>query len=313
MSGANVFEREKRNPIVTPDAVDDARSIFNSAVIRFEDAYAGVFRVDSDRWLSQLHVGHSKDGLQWEIDRDPISMTPEDPHTESGPRLNTSPYDPRVTEIDGIFYVTFCNYPGGGGFPAIGLATTKDFQNFRLIHDVILPYNRNAVLFPRKIGGKYAMLHRPSDPGHTAFGDVFYAQSPDLTHWGQHRFVFGPTQAWQSTKVGPGPVPIEIDDGWLLLYHGVKTTCSGYIYCVGGAILDLEEPWRVRHRTKRYLLAPTEPYERIGDVPNVVFPCAAIVDEATGRLAMYYGGADTCVAVAYAQMDELIEFIRKDG
>ncbi|MDH4179001.1 MAG: glycosidase, partial [Armatimonadota bacterium] len=99
-------------------------------------------------------------------------------------------------------------------------------------------------------------------------------------------------------------------DGWLMIYHGVKFTCSGYIYSAGAALLDLDEPWKVRRRTRRYLLAPTEPYERVGDVPNVVFPIATLLDDATGRLALYYGCADTCIGVAYAQLEAVIAFIK---
>ena len=143
-------------------------------------------------------------------------------------------------------------------------------------------------------------------------GDIYYATSPDLVHWGRHRFVFGPRGGWQSTKVGAGPAPIETDEGWLLIYHGVRTSCSGYVYSVGAAILDLEKPWHVRYRTRSYLLAPTEPYERVGDVPSVVFPCAAIIDE-NKRVTLYYGAADTVLAVAYANLDDIIAFTKENS
>ena len=309
---SGVFARDPNNPIITADTLHDGHSVLNSAVIKTEAGYAGIFRVDNRKWYSELRTGTSVDGIHWAIADEPVRFTAGHPV----PHLNrpeNSPYDPRITTIDGVHYVTFCHYPTDGGAPAIGLAKTTDFAAFELLEDVVLPYNRNAVLFPRKLNGQYAMLHRPSDTGHTPFGDIFYAESPDLIHWGRHRFVFGPASAWQSTKVGPGPTPIETDEGWLLLYHGVKTTCSGFIYCAGGALLDLNEPWRVRYRAKRYLLAPTELYERVGDVPNVIFPCGAVVDAATGRLSMYYGCADTCVGVAHAQLDEVIAFIRENA
>ena len=121
---------------------------------------------------------------------------------------------------------------------------------------------------------KYAMLSRPSDNGHTPFGDIFYSESPDMTHWGRHRFVMGKAGGWQSTKIGAGPTPIETSEGWLLIYHGVLTSCNGFVYSFGAALLDLDQPWRVMYRTEPYLLAPQAPYERVGDVPNVAFPCA---------------------------------------
>jgi beta-1,4-mannooligosaccharide/beta-1,4-mannosyl-N-acetylglucosamine phosphorylase len=117
-----------------------------------------------------------------------------------------------------------------------------------------------------------------------------------------------PRSGWQSTKVGPGPAPIETAEGWLLIYHGVWTSCNGYLYYAGGALLDLEQPWKVLYRTQDYLLAPTETYERVGDVPNVVFPSAAIVDGE--HLRLYYGCADTCVSVAEAEIPEIIDFIK---
>jgi beta-1,4-mannooligosaccharide/beta-1,4-mannosyl-N-acetylglucosamine phosphorylase len=127
-------------------------------------------------------------------------------------------------------------------------------------------------------------------------------------HWGRHRFVFGPLDGWQSLKVGPGPHPIETDEGWLLIYHGVWQSCNGYLYYVGGALLDLDEPWRVLHRTKDYLLAPTELYERVGDVPNVCFPSSAVVEG--DDLRLYYGCADTCISMAEAKLSNVVGFVK---
>src|SRR5690606_36173450 len=114
-------------------------------------------------------------------------------------------------------------------------------------------------------------------------------------------------------KIGAGPVPIETREGWLLIYHGVLTSCNGFVYSMGAALLDLDEPWKVRHRTGPYLLSPPKDYECVGDVPNVVFPCAALCDAATGRLAIYYGAADTVTALAFAYVDELIAFVKENS
>jgi beta-1,4-mannooligosaccharide/beta-1,4-mannosyl-N-acetylglucosamine phosphorylase len=129
-----------------------------------------------------------------------------------------------------------------------------------------------------------------------------------MEHWGRHRFVMGTRGGWESTKIGAGPCPIETDRGWLLLYHGVITSCNGFIYSVGAVLLDLDEPWKVIGRSTSYVLSPKEIYERAGDVPNVCFPCAALVDADTGRLALYYGAADTATCLAFARVDELVEF-----
>jgi beta-1,4-mannooligosaccharide/beta-1,4-mannosyl-N-acetylglucosamine phosphorylase len=195
--------------------------------------------------------------------------------------------------------------------PTIGVGYTHDFETFHQLDNAFLPFNRNGVLFPRRIDGRYAMLSRPSDTGHTPFGDIFYSESPDLAHWGRHRHVMAPVPwTWQSTKVGAGPTPIETPEGWLLIYHGVLTSCNGFVYSMGAALLDLDEPWKVIARSQDYLLSPQVPYEQVGDVPNVAFPCAALVDEDDDRLTIYYGGADTVVCMAHGRLSEVVDFVR---
>ena len=302
MANETVFKRYAGNPIITAKAVPSANGIHNSAIVPFGNGYAGVFRVDGQDMQYRLHVGKSQDGIRWDIEPAPARIQSDDPDV----KVERLSYDPRATKIEDAYYVTWCNQGDHG--PQIGLAVTKDFKTFRQMDNPLPSPNRNCVLFPRKINGKYAMYHRPSDRGHTPFGDIFYATSPDLIHWGTHRFVFGPVGGWQGTKVGPGPIPIETKDGWLLIYHGVWTSCNGFLYYAGGALLDLEKPWKVLHRTKDYLLAPTEPYERVGDVPNVIFPSSAVVNGDTLRL--YYGCADTCISMAEANLGELLAFIK---
>ena len=305
MANETVFKRLDSNPIVTAANVPRANSIHNSAVVRWNGAYAGVFRVDEIDMCYRLHTGFSRDGLDWEIDPEPLRMTSSDPAVY----VSDHSYDPRLVLLEGTHYLTWCNSAPQG--PQIGLARTDDFRTFVQMENPFQPPNRNAVLFPRTINGAYAMLHRPSDRGHTPFGDVFYSSSPDLIHWGKHRHVFGPYPGWQGTKVGPGPSPLETPEGWLLIYHGVWGSCNGFLYYAGGALLDLEEPWKVICRTRDYLLAPTMPYERVGDVPNVVFPSAMVHYPETGRVRVYYGCADTCVSAAEADLDELIAFIKQ--
>ena len=123
----------------------------------------------------------------------------------------------------------------------------------------------------------------------------------------------GTKGGWQSTKIGAGPIPIKTDEGWLLFYHGVLTSCNGFVYSFGACLLDLEQPWKVIARTEPYLLSPQMPYEQIGDVPNVAFPCAALSDADTGRIAIYYGGADTVICMAFCNVDEVVSFIKKNS
>ncbi|MDE7078094.1 MAG: glycoside hydrolase family 130 protein [Alistipes sp.] len=306
-----IMWRCSANPIVGRDALSTSNSIFNSAVVPFKQGrynYAGVFRCDDTNIRMRLHAGFSLDGLKWDIDEEDIRLEGADP--EVGQWVYG--YDPRVVRIGDKYYVTWCNGYHG---PTIGVAWTADFRTFHQLENAFLPYNRNGVLFPRKIGGRFAMLSRPSDTGHTPFGDIFYSESPDLEFWGRHRHVMAPAafekSAWQCTKIGAGPVPIETSEGWLLIYHGVHGTCNGFVYAFGSALLDLDRPWKVLARSGAYLLSPRESYECMGDVPNVAFPCATLHDPATGRLAVYYGCADTVVGLAFGRIPEIIEFTRR--
>lgn len=200
-------------------------------------------------------------------------------------------YDPRLVKVEDTYYIIWCQDFYGA---AIGVAKTQDFETFTRIENPFLPFNRNAVLFPRKVNGKYMMLSRPSDSGHTPFGDIFLSESADMVYWGRHRHVMGKGSEW-----------------WLLFYHGVTGTCNGYVYSIGGAILDIDEPSVVKYRCDTFLLTPEEWYEERGFVPNVTFPCATIHDAKSGRIAIYYGAADTYVALAFTKVDELVAYIKE--
>jgi beta-1,4-mannooligosaccharide/beta-1,4-mannosyl-N-acetylglucosamine phosphorylase len=305
----DVLWRSERNPIIPRDLIPSSNSIFNSAVVPYRDGFAGVFRCDSRTRQMQLHSGKSADGVHWTLQNERIQFIPDNPTVAEINQFDYA-YDPRVCWLDDRYYVTWCNGYHG---PTIGVGYTYDFEKFYQLENAYLPYNRNGVLFPRKIGGKYAMLSRPSDTGHTPFGDIFYSESPDMAHWGRHRFVMKPAGGWQSTKVGAGPIPIETTEGWLLIYHGVLTSCNGYVYSMGAALLDVDRPWQVMYRTEPYLLSPQRLYEQVGDTPNVAFPCAALADAASGRIAVYYGGADTVTCLAFAYVDELIDFVKHNS
>jgi beta-1,4-mannooligosaccharide/beta-1,4-mannosyl-N-acetylglucosamine phosphorylase len=302
---AGVMWRYSGNPVIPRDLIPCANSIFNSAVVPYQGKFAGVFRVDDTSRRMQLHTGRSDDGINWELEPEPIQFNCDIDEIKNF----VYGYDPRVVWIEDRFYVTWCNWFHG---PTIGAAYTYDFETYDQLENAFLPFNRNGVLFPRKINGNFAMVSRPSDNGHTPFGDIFYSESPDMEYWGRHRYVFGTAGGWQSTKVGAGPIPIETSEGWLLIYHGVLTSCNGFVYSAGAALLDLDQPWKVIARSRRYILSPQKLYECVGDVPNVTFPCAALCDAYTGRLALYYGGADTVVALAFTTVDALIDYIKED-
>lgn len=285
--------RYSGNPVITRDNLFGANSIFNSAVVPYGDGFKGVFRVDDISRDHTLVTGSSKDGITWELDSEVIFRG----------------YDPRLCEIEGKYYLSWVNLTPRG--TTIGIAYTEDFTKWVQLEDACYPVARNGVLFPRKINDEYMLLIRPCDRGHTPYGDIFIQQSKDLEYWGKYRFVMKPEKNWEMTKVGAGPTPIETDEGWLMFYHGVLTSCNGFTYAMGAAILDKDEPWKVLHRADCFLLAPHENYELVGDVPNVVFPCAALTDAASGKIAIYYGGADTVVGLAFTTVDETVKFIKE--
>jgi beta-1,4-mannooligosaccharide/beta-1,4-mannosyl-N-acetylglucosamine phosphorylase len=297
--------RHKDNPIIGRNPVKEVARIFNSAVVPYEGAFIGVFRGETINGRPHIYLGHSKDGIHWEFDEDKIKFV-----DESGKDYQPLyAYDPRLVKVENAYYIIWCGDFDGA---SIGLARTTDFRTFTRMENPFLPFNRNGVLFPRKIDGNYVMLSRPSDSGHTPFGDIFLSKSPDLKYWGEHRCVMqkGGNGWWQSIKIGCGPAPIETSEGWLIFYHGVTGSCNGLIYSMSAAILDRDDPAKVLYRANSFMMTPEEWYEERGFVPNVLFPCAALCDAKTGRIAIYYGAADTYVGVAYTTIDETIHFVK---
>ena len=295
--------RYDSNPIIKRNPVEGVARIFNSAVVPFEDGYVGMFRADTVETNMRIHFGRSKDGIHWEFDKNPTHFVDEN----GNDFMPGYAYDPRLLKIEDTYYIIWCTDFYGA---SIGLARTKDFKTFVRLENPFLPFNRNAVLFPRKINGNYVMLSRPSDSGHTPFGDIFLSESPDLTYWGKHRHVMSRKGGWESLKIGAGAAPIETSEGWLLFYHGALNTCNGYVYSIGGAILDIDNPSIVKYRCSTYLLTPEEWYEEKGFVDNVCFPCATLQDKDTGRIAVYYGAADSYVGLAFGYLDEIVDYIK---
>ncbi|MBR1823253.1 MAG: glycoside hydrolase family 130 protein [Ruminococcus sp.] len=295
--------RYSENPIIKRDPLPNVARIFNSAVMPYEEGFIGVFRGEQRDGMPHIYLGHSKDAVNWQFTPEKIPFTNE----KGEPFMPIYAYDPRLVKVEDTYYIIWCQDFYGA---AIGMAKTTDFKTFTRLENPFLPYNRNAVLFPRKINGNFVMLSRPCDNGHTAFGDIFLSESRDMEFWGRHRHVMGRSENWwESLKIGGGAAPIETDKGWLMLYHGVVNTCNGYVYSIGAAILDINEPSKVLHRCANYILAPTEWYEERGFVPNVCFPCATLHDPETGRIAIYYGCADSYVGIAFTTVQELYDYI----
>ena len=258
--------RYTENPIIGRNPIRGVSRIFNSAVMPYKDEFIGVFRGEQNDGIPHIYLGRSKDAIHWDFDEEKIPFVDED----GNPAMPVYAYDPRLVKVEDTYYIIWCQDFYGA---SIGLAKTTDFKTFTRLESPFIPFNRNAVLFPRKIGGKFMMLSRPSDSGHTPFGDIFVSESPDMTYWGKHRHVMSRGNNWcEALKIGGGAAPIETSEGWLLFYHGVCLTCNGYVYSIGGAILDSDNPSIVKYRCKNILLTPEEWYEERGFVPNVCFP-----------------------------------------
>ena len=299
--------RYSENPIIKRNPIEGVARIFNSAVAPYEDGFIGVFRGEQTNGIPYVYLGRSKDAIHWEFEPEKVQFVNE----KGEPFMPNYAYDLRLVKVEDTYYIIWC----GDFFGAsIGMAKTQDFKTFTRIENPFIPFNRNAVLFPRKINGKFMLLSRPSDSGHTPFGDIFVSESPDMEYWGHHRHVMSRgSEWWESLKIGGGAAPIETTEGWLLFYHGVCGTCSGYVYSIGGAILDIDNPSIVKYRCTNFLLTPEEEYEERGFVPNVCFPCATIHDSETGRIALYYGCADSYVGLAFTKVDEVVDYIKKNS
>jgi len=300
-----LFSRYERNPILTPaEWPYRANAAFNPGAVEVDGQTLLLVRVEDMKGFSHLTAARSTDGkTDWQIDPHP-TLEPNGEYREEQWALE----DPRIVwlEEEGQYAVTYVSFSQGG--PLVSLATTTDFRTFTRYGALVPPEDKDACLFPRRFGARFALIHRPLIRGEA---HIWMSFSPDLKHWGDHRVVI-PTRpgCWDSCRVGLGPQPIETADGWVILYHGVRSTAAGATYRVGLALLDLEQPWKVLRRSDEWVLAPKEPYERLGDVADVVFPTGAILDRNANEFRLYYGAADSAVGLALADPKELVEYVK---
>jgi len=283
-------------------------SAFNAGATIYKDKVLLLVRVEDMKGFSHLSKAVSKNGLtDWEIDAMPTFA----PDPVNYPEDHYGVEDPRIIKLenDTRYAVVYTSFSKGG--PLVSLATTEDFNSFTRCGIVAVPEDKDASLFPRKFNGRWALLHRPSPSNLSMGAHIWLSFSPDLKHWGDSNVLIPARKGswWDAYRVGLGPQPIETPEGWLIIYHGVKITIAGGIYRLGLALLDLDDPRKIIRRSSEWIFGPNEIYERIGDVPDVTFPCGVVVKG--DKLIMYYGAADTTVAVAIASVKEVLDFIMK--
>jgi predicted GH43/DUF377 family glycosyl hydrolase len=306
-----LLHRHAGNPILTADAWPYAvHTVFNAGAVRLADGTTLLLcRVEDRTGLSHLCAARSANGVDgWVIDPEP-TLTPDPARY---PEELWGIEDPRITFAEelGRYAVAYTAFGKGG--PGVALALTEDFRSFERLGLVLQPEDKDAALLPRRVDGNFALLHRPMTHGH---GDIWLSFSPDLRNWGGHRPVLRARRGgwWDANKVGLSPPLIETPRGWLMLYHGVRQTASGNLYRLGLALLDLDRPDRCLLRGGSWIFGPEAPYEREGDVPNVAFPCGYTLDADGDTLNLYYGAADTSIALATGSVRQLLAWLDEHG
>ena len=316
LHGQSIFRRYHKNPILTPKDFPGADAVFNCgqtwyesnplllvSVLHKSGYYQGVRGATS-------HVARTEDGINFTIDPTPFLQKDDTPLYGS---INNHPIDTRITKLDDTYYII---HPASSEWGTFGiLSKTKDFKTHEYVEIISLPDNRVPCLFPEKIDGVYWRLDRPYRVGHNNqhdMGNIWICQSPDLIHWGKYRPLLRTGFAfWSHEKIGPVP-PVKTSEGWLVLIHGVSSSCSGRTYRLGAMLLDMDDPTKVIGRTMTPLLSPDTVYEQCGRVPNVVFACGVLCDISNSQLTLYYGCADTSIGLAMADLDTVISLCKQE-
>ncbi|MFH1279280.1 MAG: glycosidase [Candidatus Eisenbacteria bacterium] len=306
-----LFLRHKLNPILTAaDWPYPVNSVFNpGAAVLHDGTILLLCRVEDRRGHSHFCAARSANGVdRWRIDPQPtLSADPEHFPEESG-----GIEDPRITYIPELekYAVVYTAFTRDG--PGVALAFTEDFEHFERYGVIMPPEDKDAALLPHRIGGNWALIHRPvSAPS----AHMWMSYSADLRHWGSHKLMLEARRGgwWDANKIGLSPPPIETSRGWLVVYHGVRMTAGGCLYRLGLALFDLDEPEHCLARGDEWIFGPEEPYERVGDVGNVVFPCGYTIAPDGDTIHLYYGAADTSIALATGSLREMLEWLERRG
>ena len=306
-----LFKRHPVNPLLTaqlwPYAIN---TIFNAGATLLADGTTLLLcRVEDRRGVSHLCAARSRNGVDgWIVDPAPTLMPELEKHSEETWGIE----DPRITFLAEInkYAVVYTSYSKGG--PGVSLALTEDFHGFERFGQIMPPEDKDAALLPKRIGAYWTLIHRPVSP---QGAHIWISYSPDLRHWGSHKLIIRARRGswWDAGKIGLSVPPIETPQGWLLVYHGVKDTASGKLYRVGLALLDRESPEVCLRRGDAWVFGPEANYERFGDVNNVVFPCGYILEGDGDTLRLYYGAADTCIALATGSVKQMLDWLDQHG
>lgn len=313
-----LFQRHPSNPILTAaDWSYNVHTVFNpgAALIPNGDTLL-IVTCEDFRGFKHLTIARSNDGINnWKIEEKPMVTSPIG-YKEGSSLVEPVEEDfygckdPRITYLTELkkWAITYVSLSKNG--PQISLVITSDFEHFERVGCIMPPHNKDAAIFPKKFNDKWVLVNRPTY-GNKAHVWLSYSTDEGLLKWGNHHVLFKSRKGgwWDANKIGLGPPPIETDEGWLTLYHGVRETASGTIYRVGIVLLDKENPAKVIHRTNDWIFGPLAPYEREGDVDDRIFPCGMIYDKKHDNIRMYYGAADTSVALAIANLDSLIDYV----
>ncbi|MBE0646059.1 MAG: glycosidase [Bacteroidetes bacterium] len=304
-----LFLRHRHNPILTSaDWPYPVHSVFNPGATLLRDGTTLLLcRVEDRRGHSHLTVARSANGVDgWKIDPQPT--LPADP--ENFPEELWGIEDPRITYVPELkkYAVVYTAFSSSG--PGVALALTEDFHVFERLGMIMPPEDKDAALFPHRIGGHWAMIHRPVS---ATGAHMWMSYSPDLRHWGSHKLMLAARRGgwWDANKIGLTAPPIETPDGWLVIYHGVRQTASGAIYRLGLALFDLQTPELCLQRSDEWVFGPEEPYEQFGDVENVVFPCGYTIAPDGDTINLYYGAADMSIALATGSIKAVLEWMKE--
>ena len=295
--GRDIISRSCKNPLISlSDLPFQAGDIWNAGVVRFEGKYLMLFTVEELEGYCSIYRADSADGEEFTIDAEPFMVRQQSPPDAMYESVGIR--DPRITPLNGEFFIAYVA-DGDHGL-RIALARTRDFRSVERLGYLTQVDVKNGVMFPRKIGGRYALLKRPD-----AGSSIWLSYSDDLEFWGECTAVMTPRGGfWDSTRIGASAPPIEIDEGWLLIYYGERGTSAGPLVRLGAVVLDRDDPSRVLARSNVPILSPRERYERIGDVPNVVFSTGVLLDD--GILSVYYGASDSCICLGKAPLDVVV-------